>query len=428
MKKILLAGASVALLASPSFAAEGDLPSREEMWKMIQTQQKQIETLTDKLDKNEDTLAKTEAKVEQTQATTERVALQTEEHSKTIAEGLAKLEPAGGSDNFAPGWWKRTSIGGYAEVIANKGSSEDEIDARRFVLFLGHEFNEDIRAFAEIEVEHADEIFLEQAYLEFDIGDYNYARIGGLILPIGILNEKHEPTTFFGAERNPIETNIIPTTLREGGIWFGGHTENGFGYDLVFHSGLNANLETPTPDFLPRGARGRISQQEFEDFAGTARIKYTGIAGVELASSINYQEDLAQGQLASEAEAILYTAHADIRRGPWGLRALGAIWDIDGSEAAALGRDEQYGYYIEPSYRFKLPYKIGEAGIFARFNSFDNSAGNSDDTDIQQYDFGFNYWPHENVVLKTDIAVIRAGSASGEIDEEVFNFGAGWVF
>ena len=39
-----------------------------------------------------------------------------------------------------------------------------------------------------------------------------------LLVPVGFLNEVHEPPTFYGVERNPVEKNVIPTTWWEGGI------------------------------------------------------------------------------------------------------------------------------------------------------------------------------------------------------------------
>ena len=53
-----------------------------------------------------------------------------------------------------------TTIGGYGELHYNnlsngEGDQKKEIDFHRFVLFIGHEFNDKIRFFSELEVEHA---------------------------------------------------------------------------------------------------------------------------------------------------------------------------------------------------------------------------------------------------------------------------------
>ena len=46
--------------------------------------------------------------------------------------------------------------------------------------------------------------------------------------------------------------------------------------------------------------------------------------GVELSLTGQYQSDITQGDQG--IDATLLEAHADIRRGPWGLRALFARW------------------------------------------------------------------------------------------------------
>ena len=425
MQRILLTTLCTSLALTSTSAMADDLPSREEMWKMIQMQQKQIEALTKQSQQQNQKLVQTEAKVEATQTKVEKTAKQVQSTEKQMAD----LKPAAGSGSAVGtnGWWNRTSLGGYGEIHANKGSSIDEVDFHRFILYVGHEFNEDIRLFSEIEVEHADEIFLEQAYLEFDIGEQHAAKVGAFLMPVGILNEVHEPTTFYGVERNPIETNIIPSTWREAGVLFSGRNQSGFSYDLGLHSGLNNNLSTPS-NYRPRSGRGKISDQEFEDGAATARVKYTGMPGVSVAAVAHYQQDTDQGQGVDTADATLFEANMDIKKGPFGLRALAARWDINGTGAAALGRDEQYGFYVEPSYKFPLPDGYGDAGVFTRYNQYDNSAGNSADTKVQQIDVGLNYWPHENVVLKADVAFIDNGSGLGRADDEIFNFGAGFVF
>src|SRR3972149_3976884 len=116
--------------------------------------------------------------------------------------------------------------------------------------------------------------------------------------------------------------------------------------------------------------------------------------------------------------ATLWEAHAALMRGPFGLRALYANWDLDGTGPKALGRDEQKGWYIEPS--VKLTPKFG---VFARYNTWDNEAGDATDSKKIQKDFGFNYWPHENVVVKFDIQ-----RQSGTANDDGFNLGVGYMF
>ncbi len=137
---------------------------------------------------------------------------------------------------------KRTTIGGYGELHYNNISAEDSsrdyksIDFHRFVLFFGHEFNDSTRFYSEVELEHSfiadtggntpGEVELEQAYIEWDLRDNLHAKGGLFLVPVGILNQTHEPNTFYGVERNDVENIIIPDYLvgrRRGferAVWF----------------------------------------------------------------------------------------------------------------------------------------------------------------------------------------------------------------
>ncbi|MEZ5278286.1 MAG: hypothetical protein R3F07_18030 [Opitutaceae bacterium] len=390
--------------------ANGTLPSPEEMWALIQQQQQQIETLSRRLDEAETRSAAADRQAslfeEQIEATSTYV--------ETMADSIGPGENA---------WYRRTSLGGYGELHYNTGD-RDEIDFHRFVLFVNHEFSDEIRLFSELEVEHAlagddapGEVELEQAFIEFDLSDQSRARAGLFLLPIGILNEIHEPNTFYGVERNRVETSIIPTTWWEGGLGYTRQFENGLSWDLALHSGLN----TATANI--RAGRQKVAKATAEDGAATTRIKYTGVPGLELAASLQVQQDIAQGALPNEsAGATLAEVHADWRRDGFGLRALYARWDISGATAEALGRDVQVGYYLEPSYRFTTT--LGDLGFFARYSVVDNSAGDSIDSRQSYTDVGMNYWPHPQVVFKADVQFADLPSSS----DETLNLGVGFQF
>ena len=121
----------------------------------------------------------------------------------------------------------KTVIGGYGELHYNNIEDTESIDFHRFVLFFGHEFTESIRFFSEFELEHAlsgdgkpGEVELEQAYIEMDLTESTTLKTGLFLVPVGIINETHEPPTFYGVERNPVEKNIIPATWWEAGAGF----------------------------------------------------------------------------------------------------------------------------------------------------------------------------------------------------------------
>lgn len=326
-----------------------------------------------------------------------------------------------------------TTVGGYGELHYNNwsdgngaGNEKKELDFHRFVLFINHEFNDDIRLFSELEIEHAftqdtadgsnsGAVELEQAYIQFDISDNTRINAGLFLIPVGILNETHEPDTFYGVERNPIETNIIPTTWWEGGAAVTGNNDSGFSYDIAVTSGLDGGTNI-------RGGRQKVEKATANNLAGTGRVRYTGIAGLDLAATVQYQDDMDQDSSTDVGSAILTQAHARWQISDFTLTGLYAQWDIDVEDTAAQAdkdADKQKGYYLEASYKFTPAW-----GVFARQNVWDNSASSATDTEQTQTDFGINYWPHENVVVKADI---QSQNDKGK-NLDGFNLGIGYQF
>ncbi len=320
------------------------------------------------------------------------------------------------------------SVGGYGELHYNNldnnkvgGSDKKEMDFHRFVLFFGKEFTDKIRFFSEFELEHAlagegkpGEVELEQAYIDFDLNDNHTARGGLFLIPVGILNETHEPTTFYGVERNPVEKNIIPTTWWEGGAGLHGELAPGWGYDVAITSGLNNS------SYNIRSGRQKAAEADASNLAYTGRIKWTGIPGLELAATAQMQDNITQG-VDPDASATLIETHAVWQSGPFGVRALYATWDIDGAGAQALGMNEQTGWYVEPSFKVN-----STLGVFARVNQWDNAAGDTTDSEYKQLDVGLNYWPNENVVVKVDIQT--QDSPTGQNEYDGTNIGIGYQF
>lgn len=434
--RLLTVTAGLALL--PGLAA-AKAPSNEELYAIIQKQQQQIEQLMAQVRTSQKTAESAEQKIAATAERVEQVA--------------ATPVPAASS---ASSWADRTHVGGYGELHYNNldgsggASDKDEVDFHRFVLYFGHQFNERTRFVSELEVEHAfiedesecefevpaggfaggeevecegsgspGEVELEQAYLEFDLNDSLSAKGGVFLVPVGIMNETHEPPTFYGVERNPVENNIIPSTWWEAGGALSGHFGEGFSVDGALHSGL----ETGAGDkYAVRAGRQKAAKANAEDLAGTARLKWTGMPGLELAASLQYQGDITQGNDSTAGSALLYELHAAWQKDRFGLRALYAAWDLDGSGPESVGADEQKGFYIEPS--FKVHEQVG---LFARYNQWDNQAGDGNATESEktQWDLGVNYWPHEDVVVKADY---QMQDNDNDKDQDGFNLGIGYQF
>ncbi len=320
-----------------------------------------------------------------------------------------------------------TSIGGYGELhynnLSSNTSEKKEIDFHRFVLFIDHEFNDKIRFYSELELEHAlvkdtadgssgGEMEVEQAFIELDIDDTSTVKAGLFLIPVGIINETHEPPAFYGVERNPVEKDIIPATWWEGGAMFSDYSENGFSYDLSIHSGLADNGGNI------RSSREKVSNAAANALAYTGRVRYTGVAGLEISATLQYQSDFSQGTgIVGDAEdGTLLETHVVYNTGNLKLMALYANWDINFNGGTTTGKDSQNGSILEASYKINPKW-----GIFTRQNNWTNDSGA---TDKAQTDIGVNYWPHEDVVFKADYQL--QNSDAGNLDG--FNLGVGYQF
>jgi phosphate-selective porin len=403
-------------------ATQAAAPSNEEIWQLLQEMKQELNSVKQQ---NEDLKAQnvelkqqveaTEAKAQEATEAAEAVAVASEEAIKTAAAKDSK-----------------TSVGGYGELhynnLENQGDStkdKDQIDFHRFVLFFNHEFNDRLRLFTELELEHSlagddkpGEVELEQAYIQYDINDKHRVNAGLFLMPIGLLNETHEPNTFYGVERNSVENRIIPTTWWEGGVMFSGELAQGFSYDVAATGGLETSLGS---NYAVRSGRQKVAEALADDFAYTARLKWTGIPGVELGSSIQYQEDITQSQDPDAGSAVLWEAHAAIQKGNFGLRALYATWDLDGDGPESVGADEQTGWYIEPSYKL-----LDNVGVFTRYSEWDNRAGDSSDSEVEEWALGVNWWLDPQVVVKFDYQDQDAEDETNEYDG--FNVGIGYQF
>jgi hypothetical protein len=174
----------------------------------------------------------------------------------------------------------------------NKVEGQDGIlDFHRFVLLFNHSFSPRIRFVGELELEHAfvegleeaGEIELEQAYLDFLVSRAFNVRAGMMLVPVGIINERHEPPVYNGVERPFVDTVIVPTTWFEVGAGVHGELGRGFRYRAFVMAPLNA-LEFDAEEGI-RGGRQKGSEANVRNVALTGRAEYLGVPGLTLGAS-----------------------------------------------------------------------------------------------------------------------------------------------
>jgi len=330
-----------------------------------------------------------------------------------------------------------TKVGFYGEVHFNHLDEEDpaigrnNIHLHRFVVFLGHTFSDTLSFKGELEFEGAAdateiETEVEQAYIDWKLNDTVSLNIGQFLVPVGLLNETHEPDVIYGVERNPVEEFIIPATWWEKGVMARWQAAPGLAVDVAIHNGLNGQgaggiAALGTTDGL-REFRQEFGGARADDLAYTLRVKYTGIAGLELGATAQQQSNIVQSQdplFGGEAPATLEEIHVDWHWQKLGLRALAARWDIDNNLAETNGTDVLQGFYVEPSWK-----ATQTIGLFARYNQWNTTANLSGSADNEQVNVGVNWWINPRVVLKADLQDNNqiAGAGDG------FNLGMGLSF
>lgn len=329
-----------------------------------------------------------------------------------------------------------TQVGGYGEVHYNNGTddgngsgreSNSNLHLHRAVLYFGHQFSDTVSFNSEFEFEGSSdsteiETEVEQFYIDWKARPNLGLKLGQWLVPVGILNERHEPDAFYGVERNPIETQIIPSTWWEKGVLASTRITPDLSLDMAASNGLRGDINAlGTADGL-REFRQEFGRASTDAGAYTTRLRYTGINGLELAGTVQYQSDITQtgdALVGGKAPAILSELHADWRNGPFELRALVARWDIDNATASLNGTDVLQGYYLEPVYR--LNEKVGFFARYNRWNTAYNAAGSRDSV---QTNLGLNYWIDPHVVLKADAQASNAADNQGD----GFNLGVGFSF
>lgn len=347
-----------------------------------------------------------------------------------------------------------TSFFGYGEFNYNRFRDSErtsKADLRRFVFGFGHRFNDRLSFNSEVELEHAiasaedrGEIEMEQAYLDYRFSDAINAKGGLFLIPLGLLNLTHEPPTYYGVERNEVETRIIPTTWRE--LGFGVHGllgTQGLRYDVGVTTGFNAGM-LDNPNTGIRSGHQEGAQADARDLSVYGALNYQRpglLFGGGLFTGNTGQNGQADAALRGvNARLTLWDLHAKYLFAGWDLQALyakGTLGDADrvnGVTSAAAtpfaAPKSMKGWYGQAAYHV---YRRGDLDIapFARVERIDiqqqedAALGVFQDPKNQERirTFGVNFYVHPQVVLKADMQ-----RYSTDRTRDRLNFGLGYMF
>lgn len=317
------------------------------------------------------------------------------------------------------------SIGGYGEALYQNFDSDaktDEWDFLRAVLYFGYKYNDKLVLNTEIEFEHAaddqeGEVAVEFAYLDYLHAPELNLRGGLVLIPMGIMSELHEPTTFPSARRPDVESRIIPSTWRENGVGLFGDVGS-FSYKAYLVNGFDASGFTAAG---LRGGRQKASKAKADDLAGVGRLDYTGVSGLIIGGSAYYGDS---GQdLDVSVQTLIYEGHVDWKWRGLELRALAVAAEVDNAgELSTILADtagvppadfdpvgeEMVGWYVQLGYDLLSVLRPGEASLtpFVRYEEFNTQdkvpAGftASGKNDVKATTVGLAYKPIDQVVLK----------------------------
>jgi thiamine biosynthesis lipoprotein ApbE len=333
------------------------------------------------------------------------------------------------------------SIGGYGEALySDPSGGSATADFLRAVLYFGYHFSEQWLFNSELEVEHAStgrsgEVSVEFAYLDWLHSSAFNLRTGLVLIPMGWLNELHEPTTFLSVARPKIEQRILPSTWRENGIGVYGDVGE-LSYRAYVVNGLDASGFSAAG---LRGGRQKGSKALAEDLAVTARLDWTATPGLVVGGSL-YMADSGQGQAGlGGVGTSIYELHAEYKAAGWWARALASLAELDGTAQlnSALGKsgtqavgEQLEGMYVELGYDLMRHIDSGSSKTlipFVRWEALDTQArvgsGFTADpaNDERIVTFGVHFRPLDQVVFKMDYEDSDRGS-------DRFNIGMGYAF
>jgi len=352
------------------------------------------------------------------------------------------------------------TIGGYGEVHYNQPLNSDTynngtLDVHRVVMLFGYNFNERTQFVTELEFEHVSEVYVEQAFIQYKINNAINFRGGLMLIPMGIVNEYHEPNTFNGVERPLIDKYISPTTWREIGAGFTGTVlPASLRYQAYVVNGFNGyngagkfNGKNGLRKGRQKGIESYISSPNF-----TAKVEYFGIRGLNVGLSGYFgdsQSTLYDGISKNDKDAVAAADSSVIGMAMVGLdgRYTNGGLQLRGQYYySSLSNTKQYneftgsdlgsalmGYYVEAGYNvFKHLDNVKTDLIpFVRYEKYNTHQ--KVDNIIQNDAYkktaittGLTWKMTQNAVLKADMLFVK--SAADDKYSKVFNAGFGIMF
>ena len=367
-----------------------------------------------------------------------------------MAAGYAQAAPAAREP--------ATVISGYGEINYNRLKNPDpaldratKADLRRAVLGIQHRFDEQTKVVTELEVEHsvtsaddAGEVALEQAYVEHQFNATWAGRAGLFLVPMGLINENHDPNAYYGVERNFVETAIIPTTWREGGIQAIGSFDNGLTLQAGVATGFSVGPDKWDPAEGRESPLGTLHQElslaQARDLSVFGSLNWRGVPGLLVGGGV-FTGGASHKLVNTKSRVTLWDVHARWTPERWDLSAVYARGSITNTgalntELGFAGSDAPIprsfdGGYVQAAYRLweQGRYRLKPFVRWERYNTARSYAFMGEGltpaaaSAERVLTAGANFDIGSGVVLKADIQRFKQDKGLDRL-----NLGLGWSF
>lgn len=463
------ATAATAATQTPKAAPpSAEAASIAELAKKLDALATQNKALQEKVERLEAAQAQQSTQVQQQTALVLQQGAQVSQQAAAVQQVQQTVE-ASTTAATRSSWAESTTVGAYGEIgysRPTKQASATNADVQRAVIGLQHRFDDKTRMVAEFEWEHAitsssdrGEAEVEQLWMEREFANGIKGRAGLFLMPVGLVNQNHEPTAYYGVYRPDVDTKIVPSTWREVGLGVSGDTGFGLNWDLALTTA--PNLGKWDPASTEGRDRGPLQAIHGEGQFAAARtlgvvgaLNYRGVPGLLLGGSVVY-DDVGQKQpgfLGNGAKLLLIDLHGRYQIAGWDLAAEYVRGTLSNTEAlnqsfAASSTPSPtlvphlfYGGYVQAAYKVwqrgdftLLPFARYEVlNTAAGYGGLPVAAGGLKAPNEKILTVGANLRIGEGVVLKADYRSYRQNKLPDAVDHfnlgNSFNLGAGFAF
>jgi hypothetical protein len=360
--------------------------------------------------------------------------------SESIEESITEQAAAQNAAQklFDEGTSNKLTIGGYGEIHSNHPENGNgKVDVHRLVTLFGYKFNDKVQFISEIEFEHVKEVYVEQAFMSYSITDNLNLRAGLMLIPMGIVNEYHEPTTFNGVERPGMDKSIVPSTWREIGFGINGRLDNAsIKYQAYIFNGFSSNGLGGSNGL--RSGRQKGAEAMFNESNLSTRIDYYGIGNLKVGFSgyfgntnVDVDSDAPKVGISMVGFDARYTNNRFGARGQYITASISDTEDYNTYYESNLG-SKLAGYYVEASYNLLETSKTEKLDLFARYSNYDTHASvagslvANDAYDRNVLTTGLTWHVADGAAFKMDYQIL--GNESSDDTSSVLNFGVGVWF